>query len=65
VSCQRIAGHGHEITEEIGVRLQAKNETCSAATINNKIHQLELSLGLPSLIFYIQQMMKNKSKLCS
>jgi hypothetical protein len=24
VSCQRIAGHGHEITEEIGVRLQAK-----------------------------------------
>jgi hypothetical protein len=53
VSCRRIVGSCHEIVEEIGNTLLAKkNETCDGSAINEKVQQLEHTLGLLDAAFY-------------
>jgi hypothetical protein len=53
VSCRRLVGNCGEIAEEIHNILKSKkNETCDNATINEKIKQLEHTLGLLDAAFY-------------
>jgi len=53
VSCRRIVGNCSDITREITDVLQSKkDQTCSADIINNKMHQLDITLGLLDAAFY-------------
>jgi hypothetical protein len=53
VSCRRIVGNSSDLTREIAAVLQAKKEqTCSADVIKEKIHQLDITLGLLNAAFY-------------
>jgi hypothetical protein len=72
VSCRRIVGSCHEIVEEIGkILLAKKNETCDDNTINEKVQQLEHTLGLLDAAFYYLNIPhqtdeeRKKNKICS
>jgi hypothetical protein len=53
VSCKRIVGNSSDITREIAAVLQAKkDQTCSADVIKEKMHQLDVTLGLWNAAFY-------------
>ena len=53
VSCRRIIGNCIEITKEVKTILEAKkNESCDKESINEKIYQLEQTLGLLDAAFF-------------
>jgi len=53
VSCRRIVGNSSDIMQDITSVLQAKKDnSCSADEINEKMQQLDLTLGLLDAAFY-------------
>jgi NACalpha-BTF3-like transcription factor len=53
VSCRRLVGNCEKIMEEIQIILETKkNETCDNTTINEKVKQIEHTLGLLDVAFY-------------
>jgi hypothetical protein len=53
VSCWRLAGNCDKIMKQIPVILETKkNETCDNTTINEKVKQVECTLGLLDVAFY-------------